>query len=295
MGFIRTVLGDIDPASLGITHLHEHLLTHPPSIAGDLDYTMPSEASAIAEVQTFQAQGGSALVEMTPRDYGRDPAGLQRVAHATGLHIIMVTGWLKEKFCAPHVQDLSVTQLADLLIHDIEEGIGGVKAGVIKAGSSLNKITANEQKCFQAAAIAQRQTRALISTHTEAGTMALEQVTLLTSLGVRPERILIGHTDRLLEWELHLALAQRGVTLGYDQISKVKYYPDSERLAFILRLTAAGFGDQLALSSDLARQSNWLSYGGQPGLVYLLRDFRPHLPDWERYLIQTPQRLLTIG
>lgn len=294
MAFIRTVLGDIPPDTLGITHLHEHLLTHPPAIAGDEDYTMASEEAAIAELRDFQAQGGQAIVEMTPRDYGRDPVGLKRLAQATGVHIVMVTGWLKEKFAAPLVADLSVSQLADLLIQDIETGIEGVKAGVIKAGSSLNQITPLEEKCFHAAAIAQRETGALISTHTEAGTMALEQVDLLTSAGVPAERILIGHTDRLLKWELHCELANRGVTLGYDQISKSKYYPDWLRLDFIRHLAEAGFSDQIALSCDLARQSNWVSYGGKPGLAYLLRDFRPLLPNWERYFIHTPQRLLAI-
>ena len=161
------------------------------------------------------------------------------------------------------------------------EGVDGtdIKAGVIKAASSLNTITANEEKVFRAAARAHHMTGAAISTHTEVGTMGLEQIQLLISEGVEPERIIIGHVDRKLEWDYHLTLWKTGVTLSYDQISKEKYAPDSQRVEFILRAVNAGFGKQIVLSGDLARKSYWPSYGtgGGPGLTYILWRFIPWL------------------
>jgi 5-phospho-D-xylono-1,4-lactonase len=301
---IRTVRGDIQPQLLGVTYPHEHLLTFPPANVTDPDLKMDSEYAAVAELSAFCAAGGSALVEMTTRDYGQAPQAMRRVSERSGAHVICTTGFIKETFSKPLVEGRSVRELADEMIRDVEQGIDGsdVRAGVIKAGSSLNQITPLEENVFRAAALAHKATGAPISTHTEAGTMALEQVALLHSGGVSPERVLIGHMDRLLDWDYHLAVARTGVILGFDQISKEKYFPDSQRVEFIARLVQEGFGKQIILSGDLARKSYWKSYGGEPGLTYILEQFVPLLKQQgldqaavDEILIHTPARLLQIS
>ena len=154
MGKIRTVLGDIEPAALGATYTHEHIITHPPATVTDPDLTMDSIAAATRELGYFHLAGGRALVEMTPRDYGRDPLALRQIAAATGVHIICTTGWHKHKFCQPWVEERSIDDLADEMIRELTVGIDdtGVRAGVIKAASSLNTITPAEEKVFRAAA-----------------------------------------------------------------------------------------------------------------------------------------------
>lgn len=154
---------------------------------------------------------------------------------------------------------------------------------------------------FRAAARAQRETGALISTHTEAGTMALEQIDLLRSEGVLAERILIGHMDRKLDWDYHVEVAKTGVTLGYDQFSKEKYYQDSQRVDFIARMTQAGYGEQIAISGDLARRSDLTSYGGGPGYTFILWRILPWLrkqglsaDEIHQLVVETPKRLLSI-
>lgn len=281
MSVIRTVLGDISSTELGVCYPHEHVLTHPPANVVDPDLRMDSEAAAIQELTWFRQAGGQALVEMSTPDYGRDAAGLCRVSAKTGIHIICATGYLKEQTCAPLVQNASVDELAERFIADLNQGIDqtDIRAGVIKAGSSLNRITPNEEKVFRAAARAHHTTGTPISTHTEAGTMGPEQIELLQAEGVEPKHIIIGHTDRNLEWDYHLKLAQTGAYLGYDHISKEKYWPDSLRIEFILRLVAEGHGQQILLAGDLARRSYWPSYGtgGGPGLTYILWRFVPWL------------------
>ncbi len=304
MAIIRTVCGDIAPESLGVCYAHEHVICRPP--VEDPDLILDSEEAALRELQWFREAGGRAIVEMTTADYGRDAHALYRISLATGVQLIAATGHHKEAFCGPWVEGRSVPELADRFIREIGEGIDrtGIRAGVIKAGSSLNRITPNEEKVFRAAAIAHRHTGAPISTHTEAGTMGLEQVALLKSEGVDPARIIIGHVDRNLDWEYHLALARAGVYLSYDQISKEKYAPDRLRVEFIRRLIAEGHGKQILLGGDMARKSYWPSYGtgGGPGLTYILWRFVP----WLRaegvpeeaiadLLIHNPARALAIG
>ncbi|WP_169239964.1 phosphotriesterase family protein [Candidatus Roseilinea sp. NK_OTU-006] len=306
MGKIRTVLGDIEPTALGLTYMHEHVITHPPADVADRDLAMESIAAATRELTSFFLAGGRALVEMTPRDYGRDPQALREISAATGVHIICTTGWLKDKFCRRWVEERTVNELADEMIREIEEGIdgAGVRAGVIKAGSSLNAITPAEEKVFRAAGRAHRETGALISTHTEKGTMALEQIELLRREGVSPERILVGHLDHKPELDYWRSVAQTGANLGVDQIGKEKYLPDSRRIELILAMVAEGYGDQLCLSGDMARASYWPAYGGWggPGLTYILWRFLPWLRERgldssqiEAMMGKTPARLLQLG
>lgn len=281
MGIIRTVTGDISPHDLGYCLPHEHLLGIPPDPydRSDPDLVLDDLDASTQEAQTLYETGVQSLVEMTPIDYHRNPVGLQHISQQTGLNIICVTGYLKDKFSASFVESLSITDIAQQMIHDIQVGINDtdIRAGVIKASSSLNQITHNEGKVLSAAAIAQQETGALISTHTEAGTMALEQINLLTNLGVKPDRILIGHLDRNMDWDYHIQVAERGVYFGYDQISKSKYYPDGQRVEFICRMIKAGYGKQLMLSMDLARRSDFSAYGGQPGHTYFMKNFVPKL------------------
>jgi len=306
MPSIRTVAGDIDPSDLGVCLPHEHVLGGPPSPEADPDFTMDSEAAAVKELSWFHGAGGRALVEMSPIDYRRNVAGLKRISETTGVHIICTSGQHKQTFSRPWVENVTVDELAARFVNEINVGIDGtdIRAGVIKAASSLNVISSLEERVFRAAAAAHHQTGAPISTHTEAGTMGLEQVRLLESLGVAPSSIIIGHVDRKLEWEYHLALAQTGVYLCYDQISKEKYYPDARRIAFIRRLVEAGHGQQLLLSGDLARKSYWPGYdtGGGPGLTYILWRFVPWLRSEgldagtiDDLLIGNPARALTFS
>jgi 5-phospho-D-xylono-1,4-lactonase len=219
------------------------------------------------------------------------------------VYLICATGYHKEKFSAAFIADRSEESLIEQFTAEVNDGIEetGVRAGVIKAASSLHEISVNEAKLFRAAARAHQQTGAPILTHTEAGTMALEQVELLTGRGVSPDRIAIGHVDRKLDWDMHLALAQTGVYLGYDQVAKEQYQPDRRRIEFIRRLVGEGHGRQILLAGDMARRSYWPSYGtgGGPGLTYILWRFLPWLrasglaePAVRDLIIHNPARLL---
>jgi predicted metal-dependent phosphotriesterase family hydrolase len=305
---IRTVRGDIAPADLGKCYGHEHVIGHPPPHKPDDTLVLDSESAAIEELTAFKQVGGQALVEMSTPDFGRDADALARIAAAADVHIIAATGYNKEPFCKPWIEDATVDDLVARYVADVTQGMDGTsaRAGVIKASSTLNTISPLAEKLFLAAAAAHHATGAPISTHTEAGTMAVEQVEMLTAQGVDPAHIIIGHIDRRLEWDAVLALAQTGVFFGIDQISKEKYYADSQRIYTILRLVEEGYGGQILLSGDMARRSYWPSYGPMdgtayygPGLTFILRRFAPWLREMgasdaaiDDLLIHNPARAL---
>jgi phosphotriesterase-related protein len=279
---IRTVLGDISPSELGITTSHEHLLwTVPgPDAVEDPDLGFNSIPAAVAELRHYKSAGGNALVEMTTDEIGRAPRDLCQISRTAQVHVIAATGHHKDKFSAQALESKSVQEIAAGIIDDIEKGINGmeVKAGVIKAATSKDMATKSERRVIEAVGSAHQATGAPVSTHTEAGTFALEQARLLLQAGVPAQRLLIGHLDRNLPRETYFALASLGVYLGFDQIGKTKYWADSARVNLIKELVMAGFVRQIMLSGDTARKSVWHTYNPRAnGIAYLLLDFVPLL------------------
>jgi len=277
---IRTILGDISPSELGVTTCHEHLIWSVPEPYADEDPDLGFDSipAAVAELRYFKTAGGSALVEMTTAEIGRCPVEMRQIAEASGLHVIAATGHHKEKFSAVALAGKSVDEIADGIITDITSGMNGtdIKAGVIKAASSQNTATESERQVIQAVGLAHKATGAPVSTHTEAGTFAIEQAKLLNEAGVPFERLLIGHLDRGLPRETYLALARLGAFLGFDQIGKNKYWPDAERVLLIKDLIAAGHVNQILLSGDTARKSAWHVHNPRTdGLAHLLLNFVP--------------------
>lgn len=282
MASIMTVTGPIDPQQLGVTYAHEHLLAGPPDWSPDLhdsDLTMLSMEAAQKELEIFRLAGGQSIVEMSPADYNRKPEQLRELSLKTGIHILMTTGLHKDAYSHPLTSNASIDALAADFTRDVIEGVGetGVKAGVAKAATSLNTITPGEDKVLRAVAHTHLATGIPISTHTQNGTMGLEQLAIFKTEGVNLSRVAIGHVDRKLEYDYHVAMLDTGAYLIYDQISKEKYVPDRDRIALLIRLAAEGYGDQIMLAGDFGRASYWTANGGGPGLTYILWRFIPWL------------------
>ncbi len=282
MPYVMTVTGAIEPERLGVTYAHEHLLGGPPEWSadfGDLDFTMLSPEAAASELGLFKLAGGQSMVEMSPADYNRRPQQLCELSVQSGVQIIMTTGLHKDAFSRRITATATVDQLTAMFARDVTEGADGtdVRAGVIKGASSLNAITEGEGKALRAAARAHLATGAPISTHTQNGTMGLEQITIFKEEGVDPSRVALGHVDRKLEYDYHKALLDTGAYLIYDQLSKEKYVADRDRVSMLVRLVSEGYGGQLMLSGDFGRLSYWTSCEGGPGFTYILWRFLPWL------------------
>jgi predicted metal-dependent phosphotriesterase family hydrolase len=304
-GRVHTVLGEIEPSELGVTYAHEHLLTMPGEhlLKGSDDMVLDSLDDSAAEMDLFKQAGGSAIVEVTCAEYGRDGAGLAELSRRTGVHVIAATGHIMEGYWRGVIDlsDRSVASLVDEMVRDLTEGLPdapGVRAGVIKVGTSRDAVHPDEDKMLRAAAIVQRDLGAPITTHTTKGTIPLEQVRIFEEAGADLEHVCIGHQDLRLDWDDHLAVVKSGCRIGYDCISKEHYQPEAKRIEFAKRLVDEGFGDQLVLSGDIARRSYLTSYGGGPGFTYILWRFVPWL--WQegvsreataKLLVDNPARL----
>jgi phosphotriesterase-related protein len=148
---------------------------------------------------------------------------------------------------------------------------------VIKVATGYYRWNRNTDTWFEAAAAAQRATGVPISSHTENGVLGLRQVEVLTSLGVPASSIIVGHIDKNVDPYVHREIASTGTFLEYDSPSRLKYGPDRDAVSLIASAVEHGYDGQILLGMDLARRSYWPSYGGGPGLTYLLETFVPRL------------------
>src|SRR5205085_1133807 len=216
-GTVHTVLGEIDPSELGVTYAHEHLLTMPGEhlLKGSDDTILDSLDKSAAEMELFQQAGGNAIVELSCSEYGRDGAGLAELSRRTGVHVLAATGHIMEGYWRGvlDLSERSIPSLVDEMVHDLTEGLPEapeVRAGVIKVGTSKEAVHPDEEKMLRAAAIVQRDLGVPITTHTTAGHIPLEQVRIFEEAGANLEHVCIGHQDRRLVWEDHLAVVKSG-------------------------------------------------------------------------------------
>ncbi len=271
---IRTVLGDVEPEVLGITCSHEHLLARPPDWMAerDPDLVIDDLAAGVVEAAAYKAAGGGALYEASAIDYGRNVAGLRRIAEATGLHIIACAGFNKGLWFGNQVESWSDTELTDHVLREVTEEVdaSGCRAGCIKFGTGYNRISRDEERVIRAAARAHRRSGIPLHGHTETGTMALEQIEILRDEGVDLAHMGFAHLLRNPDPFYLEEVARTGAFICADGISKVKYFPESVRMDAILALCDAGFAGQVLLGGDLARRSDLYSYDGGPGIKFII-------------------------
>ncbi|MDZ4178805.1 MAG: phosphotriesterase-related protein [Coriobacteriia bacterium] len=314
---VRTVLGPVESADLGVTLFHEHVILngetafHEPEpsdaeggeIAREpvamrflgrlrndpylsLDNTrLESIAVAEAELGLFAHAGGRTVIDVTPPGSGRSPAALAEIARATGLNIIMGCGFYLERSHPPELAGLGLDDIAALIVHDIEEGVDGISAGVIgEVGIGLH-FTEGEERSLRAAARAQRETRVPLSVHLPGwlrhGHRVLDVIeeeggdlgaTVLCHMNP-------SHTDA----EYQRTLADRGAWIEYDMLGMEFHYPgegqspsDEENAVAIARLMADGYGDRLLLSHDVFIKTLLRTYGGF-GYAHVLTGFADRL------------------
>lgn len=279
MALIRTVLGDIEAEGLGLIYTHEHLITCPPAVQKDRDLELSSYECSLRELTIFKQCGGTLLVEATTLDYGRDPAAMARMSAEASVPVVAVSGFNKAAYFPLWVETTPLNQIADKLVRDVVEGMDGGphKAGHLKSGGSYNFIHALEEKTTRAVGRAHKETGAPIWLHTEAGTMGLEMLDLLEDEGVDLEAVVVGHSDRNPDPYYHAAIANRGATVQFDGVAKVKYHPDSTRIACAKALIEAGHASRLMISGDMGRASYLAGYGGGPGFAFIATKFIPRM------------------
>ncbi len=350
-GKVLTVTGPIDPDDLGATIMHEHLfiallkqvapdentptsdlaLWHQKLTLENLhlarerkpildNFVLSDEKLAIEEAMEFRKLGGDAMVELTSAGIHRDPVGLLRVSTATGLNIIMGSGWYQKLYHPANMDELTVEEMANEIIRDITVGVGdtGVRSGIIgEVGVEGGPIEPNEIKSIRASVRASRATGAAISFHLGGqGREKFETLAIMDEEGVDRSRVIYGHSDSsAADLPLLLELLETGVYIQFDLMGRVGVpldlklrehgtgltMPTTALVAeAIPRLIEAGHADRILLSQDVCTKIQLKAYGGT-GYSYLLETFLPHLrkrgvsgEHIHTMIVENPRRVLPL-
>ncbi len=298
---IHTVLGEIEPSALGRTLTHEHIFCDFYRVTGRLNELLNDEALAVDELAALTAAGGTALVEVTTPDMGRNPEGLRRVAETTGLHIIMGTGWYRQPYYPPEIDSLSTNALAGRMIRELTEGIGDtdIRAGIIgEIGINLDYATAQEERVLRAAARAQKATGAPLTTHASMYPVGLVQLDILKNEDVDFSRVIIGHCDTYLDQSYHLTMLQAGAYVQFDTVGRNHMNPDTRRADAFVALLRMGWAERLLLSSDRCHRTDMRAFGGVgyshvfTTFFDLLRSLGVTDAELDQVTIENPRRVL---
>ncbi len=315
---IRTLCGDLEKQALGFTLPHEHILIDMENCVDEMPhaefygkitpsnrYLMVSdpyyikenaaytdEEVAVRELTLFKKYGGATIVDATPDDIGRDVRALRRIAERTGVNIIVGCGHYTEPSLSQAVKDMTVTQLTDEILRDLNVGVQGteMRAGVIGEIGTSAEITAAEKKCVEAALIAARESGASVHFHTslweENGKTVLE---IAKKVGTDPAQICIDHIDVDLRYDYCKYLLDAGAWIEFDNCGKEFFMPprdcgkirgkfayDMERAEMIARLISDGYGDRLLVTNDICLKTMLAEYGGN-GFMHVARTVLPML------------------
>jgi phosphotriesterase-related protein len=307
---VMTVSGPIPPDRLGFTLPHEHTGIFLWHIEKRWDYweLTPDEDLLIEELRDLRRRGGGTLVDLTLDGVGRDPHRLRRLASATGLNIVMGTGWYRGAHYPAEalIDRRTVDDLADAIVLEFDHGVGqtGIRPGIIgEIGTDKPWVSALEERVHRAAARASLRTGMAITTHGVQSAVGLAQLEIFTEEGVDASRVVIGHADSYHDLDFYLAVLATGANLEFDFLGHrfgTEEALEPRLVETIVELLERGFAPQLLLSQDVCHNSQLKANGGF-GYVYLHQHFLPTLRtaavgegEIRAMTIENPARILTI-
>ncbi len=329
-GRVQTVLGIIDADNLGVTLPHEHLISAlsgkrvEPTEASKLitlenlckaklhryDATplikltdeltdeqlaineaqkLTDEKLAIKEALLYKRAGGDTLVELTSIGR-RDPLGLTRISRATGLNVVMGTGYYTAGAHPPELATKTEEEISEEFVRDIMVGVGdtGVRAGIIGEIGCGTPLKDSERKVLRASAAAQRRTGAALNIHQISNeSVVMEIIKILGDAGANLSRTAISHLDLAsLDRATYRKIANAGCYLEFDTFEHpiLPFWVASERLIAwrsevdrineIKCFIDEGYLNHILISQDICYQYLYVTYGGG-GYAHLLHEIVP--------------------
>ncbi|SDG83380.1 phosphotriesterase family protein [Klenkia brasiliensis] len=307
MTAVRTVTGDVDSADLGLVLPHEHLandvsVAFRPSpdprlrdlldapVSADLAWLLADhpyenadncrlddDAAMAADLHRFAGVGGRTVVDLTPPGIGRAPGRLRALSEATGVQVVMGSGWYLQATHPPHLATSTADRLAAELVAEFTSG-HDVRPGVIGEIGVSPAFTDDERTALRAACRAQREVGVPLFVHLPGWQRCAHEVldVVVGSEGVDPGAVVLCHMDPSgADRDYQLAVADRGAVLEFDMVGMPFDYPGegqspspTESAAAVAALVAAGHGDRVLLSHDLFLKAMLARHGGN-GLAYV--------------------------
>jgi phosphotriesterase-related protein len=343
-GHVQTVLGPVAPEELGHALPHEHLLVDAVGSRGTFveeagdrgrwlepitlanvyearrnwhffrdNIQLLSVTDAIEASNAYRAAGGGTIVDVTPRGLGRDARGLARISRASGVHVVMGSGYYVVEYHPPQLADMSEQAIEEELLEEIANGVGdtGIKPGVIGEIGLSWPVRPVEERVLRAAARASARSGLALTIHPGRNPDApLDAIRIVREAGGHPERTIVDHLDRTITGvEAFRAVAATGCYLEMDLFGlESSYYPwsdidlpnDGTRVDYLVAMAHDGYADRMLVSHDVDMKVRLGRYGGE-GYEHIIEHVVPimrakGLSEEEIALItrENPARILTV-
>lgn len=311
-GKAQSVLGPVDPASLGATLMHEHLIwdIRTTAMAADPDqgpeislcncfrmnygrWKVPGNLvlrcrdTAAREVQAMVDAGGRTIVELSNGGLRPDPDGLAEIARRTGATIVMGCGHYVHDYQDRANDDRDIDSFAAEMIDQVFEGAWGtsVRAGIIGEIGCQVPWTDLEKRVLRGALIAQKETGAAVNIHPgRAVEQPQEIAAFVLAHGGDIGRVIFSHIDRTIFDEATLLrLADTGCVIEFDLFGQEQAFytwadidmpNDAGRLRFIRSLIDHGHLERIVISHDICYKTRLTSFGGH-GYTHIFENIVP--------------------
>jgi phosphotriesterase-related protein len=299
-GKAQTVLGLVDPASLGPALMHEHLIIDitPPKYAAagiedveidicncwqinfgqklsGLKWKLNHADLVLADVREMVAAGGRTIVELTSGGLKPDPKALVNIANATSAVIVMGCGHYVNDYQAKANHERNAEDFAAEMVAQVFEGAWGteVRAGIIGEIGCQSPWTATEKRVMEGAVLAQQQTGAAINVHPGRHEDQPQEVAeFFKKSGAPMDRMVMSHIDRTIFDETRLLkLADTGCVIEFDLFGQENSYyvhsdidmpNDAVRLRLMRALIARGHLERIVISHDICYRTRLTRFGG---------------------------------
>ena len=262
---VETVTGPVDAADLGLTLVHEHLLSTSEGVRTQWPHLYDRDAErerAIAGIRRAMEHGVRTFVDPACMDIGRDAQLAVEVTEATGIQMVLCTGiyGARYTYLPQHLFYRDVDYLVEAFVHDIEVGIQGtgVKAAFLKCAVDEPGITDDVEKVLRAVAKTSLRTGRPIMAHTHPATKrGLEVMDLFDEEGVEPAQVQLAHTGDTDDLDHIEELLARGPWIGMDRYGLDIILPTEQRNATVIELCRRGHADRMMLSHDACATIDW--------------------------------------
>lgn len=286
---VPTVRGDIEPAALGRTYMHEHIFVLTPDVQQNYPQEWGDEeariSDAVDKLGRLASHDVRTIVDPTVIGLGRYIPRIKRIAEQLpDLNIVVATGcytYDRVPFFFEHRGPaLSAAigvdvpdPMVDMFVGDITDGIAGtgVRAGLLKCAIDHQGMEPGVERVMRAVAKAHRLTGTPITVHTHPDTkqgLAVKRV-LCDEEGVDPRRVVLGHSGDTTDVDHLSELAAMGFILGMDRFGINLATTFEARADTVVELCRRGFASQMVLSHDTSCYIDWID----PNVL-------PLMPQW---------------
>ena len=270
MNTINTVTGQITPAMLGKTLMHEHIISSAAGIPENYPnlYRKDAEDVILTDLADMKAHGIATVVDANCFDLGRDVKTMKKMSEMSGVQIIACSGFFMEPF--PMLGDFTAKDFAEGFIHEILNGVGdtGIKPGILKTAMDTEGPTRGREVIHRAVGIASKELGFPVMLHScpekEVGRWQLK---FLKEEGADLHRVKVDHCLETNDLEYLKWLCEQGVWLGVDRLPRVcneeesrKFPSIPDRVKMIKRMLDAGLGERMLFSHDFMCTSTFFDH-----------------------------------